>query len=100
MGWGRMFLLGNVGQQMDLAEHENELSSLKTKLAMQRMLGESADVQIGKLIKETDELKLYLAALIRLLVSKNLVAPEEIARIVDTLDREDGIDRKFTGPII
>ncbi|MDA1260622.1 MAG: hypothetical protein O3A20_08355 [Planctomycetota bacterium] len=36
MGWGRYFLLGNFGQQLDIEEHRNELTSLRRQLARAR----------------------------------------------------------------
>ena len=32
MGWGRWLLLGDLGQQMDLADHQAEIDNLKEEL--------------------------------------------------------------------
>lgn len=101
MGWGRMLLLGNVGQQMDLSEHRDELEKLTTRVGVERALREGADQMIGQLRRENNELKLYLAALVRLLVSKHVVSVDEIRAIVDALDREDNkADGVYEGPVV
>ncbi len=33
MGWGRMFLLGNVGQQLDISGLNGEIASMQNTLA-------------------------------------------------------------------
>jgi hypothetical protein len=55
---------------------------------------------IEQLQAENDELRLYLAAIVRLLISKGLVSNEEMSQVVYAIDAEDGkIDRKYKGPI-
>jgi hypothetical protein len=47
--------------------------------------------------RESDELKLYLAAVMRLMVAKKATA-DEIKAVVAAVDREDGVaDNRFTG---
>jgi hypothetical protein len=101
MGWGRYFLLGDIGQQMDLADHEAEIENLKAQLRSSRTLPFSVEQQLETLQRENDELKLYLAAVLRLLVAKKLATVDEIKRVVDAVDREDGVaDTKFTGAML
>jgi len=101
MGWGRMLLLGDVGQQLDLADHREDLEQLRTGISIERAMREGADEMIGRLRRENQEVKLYLAAVVRLLLAKNVVTIDEIRRIVDTLDREDRTaDGAYAGPVM
>jgi hypothetical protein len=96
-----MFLLGNIGQQLDLSEHARELESLKTEVGFERALREGADEMIGRLKREHAEVKMYLAALVRLLQAKRVVTVDEIRQIVDVLDNEDGAaDGAYDGPVV
>ena len=101
MGWGRMLLLGDVGQQMDVTELREELERLTSRIGMERALREGADELIGRLRRENNEIKLYLAAVVRLLVARKVVSPAEIRQIVEALDREDGkSDGAYEGPVV
>lgn len=101
MGWGRMFLLGNIGQQLDIRDVTTQIEELQTGLGIERALGEKSDELLGRLKRENDELKLYLAALVRLLTSKGAVTADEVKAMVDAIDREDGsADGRLSGTII
>ena len=100
MGWGRLFLLGDVGQQLDLREQQQELETLRSSVSIERRMREGADEMIGRLRRENQEIKLYLAAVVRLLIAKQVVRLDEIRTIVESLDRDDQkADGTFTGPI-
>jgi hypothetical protein len=46
-------------------------------------------------------LKLYLAAVLRLLVAKKVATADEIKAVVAAIDREDGVaDNRFTGRML
>jgi hypothetical protein len=101
MGWGRWLLLGNLGQQMDLADHEAEIERLKDELRSKQAVPSSVEQRLETLQGENDELKLYLAAIIRLMVGKKVASTDEIKALVAAVDREDGVeDKKFTGPML
>ena len=101
MGWGRMLLLGDVGQQLDLKDHREALEHLETSVSIERAMREGADQLIGQLRRENSEIKLYLAAVVRLLMSKDVVTSAEIREIVDALDREDGTpDGVYNGKVV
>jgi hypothetical protein len=56
---------------------------------------------LSALQAENDELKLYLAAVVRLLVHKRVCTAEEIIQLVEYLDAADGsVDHKMQGSII
>ena len=95
MGWGRMLLLGDWGQQMDLEEQRAEIADLKHRI------GEGlGDRGIDALRADNDELRLYVAVLVRMLVAKNVVTREELEALVAAVDGEDGVaDGRHSGPV-
>ena len=100
MGWGRTLFLGDIGNRLDIGDCENEIARLRRRLKAQSTIDRSQDQQMQALSAENDELKLYLAALIRLLTSKNVISTSEITRLVEAIDAEDGsIDGRAAGPI-
>ena len=100
MGWGRMLLLGNVGQQLDIQDTERALAQLAQQLRETGQFDREVARRLDNVVAENAELKLYLAAIVRLLVSKNVVTPGELKQIVEVIDRSDGqADGKFTGNI-
>ncbi len=101
MGWGRFLLLGNLGQQLDLSDQRAEIEQLRNELSQRRNASAESPDQIKMLQDENDELRLYLAALVRILVSKGIITPEQLKQVVDTIDTEDGAaDGKHSGKII
>lgn len=101
MGWGRYLLLGNLGQQLDLSDQKAEIEQLRNELSQKRDSSLDSPGQIRMLQNENDELRLYLAALVRILVSKGIVTPEQLKQVVETIDTEDGsADGKHAGKII
>lgn len=100
MGWGRMLLLGNFGQQMDIQDTQRALHELSIEAERAARAGDQAARSVGELARENAELKLYLAAITRLLVAKGVVTPRELADIVDAIDRADGrVDGGYSGKI-
>jgi hypothetical protein len=100
MGWGRFLLLGDLGQQLDLADQKAEIEQMREEIRRSRSSGGGSAGQVERLQAENDELRLWLAAIIRVLVSKRVVSQEEIRRIVEAIDAEDGtVDGKFTGDL-
>ena len=101
MGWGRYFLLGDFGQQLDLADHEAEIENLRRELRSSPMASSTVEQRLDMLQRESDELKLYLAAVLRLLVAKKVATADEIKAVVAAIDREDGVaDNRFTGRML
>jgi len=91
MGWGQLFWLGNIGQQFDIEQLRAELHGHRrsTRLRLGRSVKELA-AQVQELQSESDSLKLYVAALIRIVAKHGLATPEELVAIVDAIDGEDG----------
>jgi len=102
MGWGRMFLLGNIGQQMDIEEQREEMRRLRrTVREVQRTKAgqEELTAHLTALEDEVDELRLYLTAVIRHLVAKGIASEQELESLVHAIDAEDGtVDGRIDGP--
>jgi hypothetical protein len=100
MGWGRMLLLGNLGQQLDINDTQAALSQIDAQLDQVDRNDQDLARRVQLLTTENQELKLYLAAVVRLLVAKNMVTDAELRTIVDAIDRSDGAaDGRFTGKL-
>ena len=103
MGSGRMLLLGDWGQQIDIQEQRRELDSLRHQLRSSASGTTTADLRrrLDQLERENDELRLYLASLIRYLGSKGSLDQDEFRRIVDAIDSDDGAaDGGYDGAIM
>jgi len=83
-----MLLLGNVGQQLDIGDLNSAIADMQH--AYQQNLGVDAEQgqAIERLQKENQELKLYLATLMRLLVARGVLKPEEIETKVRAIETE------------
>lgn len=86
MGWGRTLLLGDIGTQLNVNDVEHDVEEIKEYLQREQTEHDSLQAGVAALQKENHELKLYMATLIRLLVTKNLVSQDELTRFVDLLD--------------
>ena len=86
MGWGRMMSLGNVGQQLDIGELERAVTDMQNAVLDNQRTDLDQAKGIGALHRENRDLKLYLATLIRLLVSKGVIKPEEIETVVRAVE--------------
>ncbi|MHC4951568.1 MAG: hypothetical protein ACYTEU_11380 [Planctomycetota bacterium] len=101
MGWGRTFLLGDVGNRMDISDCEQDIRVLKESLMEIHQEEQEQDTELMILKRENDELKLYIASIIRLLTNKGMLTAEEIEKMVDIIDAEDGaMDGKVRGDVM
>lgn len=100
MGWGRMLLLGDLGQQLDIRDTQAALTRMAQQLRDGNRFDHDVARNVNELSRENAELKLYLAAVTRLLVAKGVVTPRELADIVDAIDRSDGhADGGYSGKV-
>jgi Tfp pilus assembly protein PilO len=88
MGWGRWLLLGDLGQQMDLEDQRDEAERLRRLLIGTSSSARAAGHQLKQLQHDVDELKLYLAAMLRLMAAKGLVTSAEVKDLVASVDQE------------
>ena len=86
MGWGRMLLLGNVGQQLDISDLNNEIAGMQNEFTANEQMDREQGRSIEQLRRENRELKLYLATLLKLLVSKGVLKPEEVETTVRAIE--------------
>ncbi len=89
MGWGRMLLLGNVGQQLDIGDLENAVGEMQSAISQEQTLDREQAQDIEHLKQENQQLKLYLATLLRLLASKGVLKPEEIEATVRAIEADE-----------
>ncbi len=94
MGWTRTLLLGDVGNRLDIADTERDIERLQQALreadAKNLLQNEHQNTRLHRLERENAELKLCLAALMRLLASKGTLDLRELQAIADVIDAEDG----------
>jgi hypothetical protein len=101
MGWGRTFFLGDIGNRLDISDCEQDINVLKESLMRFHQEGRLQDGELMALQRENDQLKLYVAALIRLLMNKGVLGNDEIRKMVDIIDAEDGaMDGKTRNDIL
>ncbi len=101
MGWGRTFLLGDVGNRLDISDCEQDIRVLKESLMALHQEEHEVDAELRAVQMENNELKLYLASVIRLLTSKGIISKEDIRKMVDIIDAEDdAMDDKARGEIL
>ena len=97
MGWGRYLLLGNFGQQLDINDQTEEIQSMRAQMSMHAP-GSVTDLKI--LQRENDELKMYLSAMVGILLNKQVMTREELKAMVDVIDKADGkADGRYTGSL-
>ncbi len=101
MGWGRTLFLGDIGNRLDIEDTERDIQQLKRKIATAQHTKSSQDQIINQLTVEHAQTKLYLASIVRLLLSKGSIAKEELEAMVHAVDAEDGkTDGMFHGEIV
>ena len=101
MGWGRLVLLDDIGEQHDLAEHIAEIDVLRQRLNKTAMRQASVTDELRRLTVENNELKLYVSTIFRLLLDKEIITLEQVEALVTAIDREDGAeDRRRKGPVL
>ena len=100
MGWGSYLLLGDLGQQLDIMQQREEMQRLRAAVAEAKSApAPTADnARIAQLEAEIDEMRLYVVAMMRLLLSKDLVSREDLERMLKVVDGLDGTeDGRHTG---
>ncbi len=88
MGWGRTLFLGDIGNRLDIADTERDIKSLHRKMSKKTSVDQEQEERLKELELENDQMKLYLASLIRLLVSKGTLSQHELQAFVDIIDDE------------
>jgi hypothetical protein len=81
-----MLLLGDVGQQLDIDDARAELERVRRASSMGDMKDREQDERIVALSNENEQLKLCVITLVRLMVSKGVVHPQDVGEILNVLD--------------
>ena len=87
MGWGRMLLMGDVGQQLDIGDLSSTVAGMRGMVEQNLADDEEQGKSIEQLKKENRELKLYLATVIHMLVSKGVLDQGEVQAIVQAIEQ-------------
>ena len=87
MGWGRMMLLGDVGQQLDIQDVGRAVGELQRFMDQTENMDRRQERSIEDLRRENHELKLYLATLVKLLVAKGVIKQEEVDAAVQAVEK-------------
>jgi hypothetical protein len=97
-----MLLLGDWGQQMDIHDQRREIQALRRQVrsSSSRRATTELSRRVAELESENDELRLYLASLVRYLGNKGVLDKAEFTALVDAVDAEDGTaDGGYEGQI-
>jgi hypothetical protein len=86
MGWMRTLFMGDIGQNLELEELRQRLDRMRDETPTGVL---TQGKQVAALKDEVHDLKVRLAAMIRLLVAKNILTAEEIASMITVLEPED-----------
>jgi cell division septum initiation protein DivIVA len=97
-----MLLLGNWGQQMDIEDQKQEIEDIRQRLEASTRAGDTTlQSRVTQLEKENNELRLYIATLIRYLGHQGILDQDEFRTLVDAIDAEDGSkDNGYRGKIV
>ena len=87
MGWARTLLLGDIGNRLDIADTEQNISNIRNELAAKRNLDESQDDAILRLQEENQQLEICVAALVNALQRKGVFTAEEVSNLVRLIDQ-------------
>jgi len=88
MGWGRTLLLGDIGNRLDIQDTEDDVARLRASLAEKELRDLDQEDRLDALARENDQLKLYLASLLRLLVKKDVLTSAELKTFVAVIDAD------------
>jgi len=83
-----MLLLGNVGQQLDIGDLNGEIAAMQNSFLENQQVDLQQAQSLALLRQENQELKLYFATLMRLLVSKGVLKSEEVETTVRAIETE------------
>lgn len=86
MGWARTLFLGDIGNRLDIAVTERDVSKIRMKLNRQRGRDASQDKAIEQLRRENEDLELCIAALVKTLERKGVLSSDEVTELVNLIE--------------
>jgi hypothetical protein len=84
-----MFLLGNIGQQMDIEEVRDYLNQAIAEINKGEQVDADQNREIERLKKQNRELQLYVLGLARLLARKQVLTEAELSAMVSAVEAND-----------
>ena len=100
MTWLREWLHHRAGKCNTVEDAIQDIGELRRRMRRKDVVDGSQDERIRMLEVENGELRLYLAALITLLLQNDTVNQTELLKIVEMVDRSDGCaDGRYEGDI-
>jgi len=94
MGWMNLFLFGDAGQQFDINASERRIRDIKhfQRQRHRRLAAHnrSQDEQIAALEAEVEELQTTLGVVTTLLMSRGLLAADELALALEEAEPDEG----------
>ena len=91
MGWMRTLLLGDIGNRLDIADTEREISALRHAQRFSSRTAATKGAEVAKLRGEIERQKLAIEALTRFLVTRKVIDAEQLADFIREVDAEDGV---------
>ncbi len=91
MGWMRTILLGDIGNRLDIADAEREISAVRAAHKQSVSGLQRRDKQIDAMRDEIGRQKLAIQALTRFLVNREIISAGELADFIHEVDAEDGV---------
>ena len=92
-------LFWNWSQSNRIADLRSEVDRLKNSPSA--VSGDPLRAELASLRLANSELKLYVATLFRVLILKGVIGHEELVKLVEQIDKEDGrSDRAYEGEIL
>ena len=85
-----MLLFGNVGQQMDIEEIREYLSTAIDEINKGDKTDADQNREIAKLKRRNQELQLYVLSLGRLLAQKGILTEPELSAMVAAVEQASG----------
>ncbi len=85
-----MLLFGNVGQQMDIEEIREYLSTAIKEINKGDKTDDDQNREIAKLKRKNQELQLYVLSLGRLLAQKGILTEPELSAMVAAIEQASG----------
>ena len=86
MGWARTLLLGDIGNRLDIADTERDISGLRQELRDSRTIDRSQDAAIRQLQDENAQLEFCIAAVVKTLQAKGILTAVEVENLVKMIE--------------
>jgi len=91
MGWMRTLLLGDIGNRLDIADTEKDITAIRASQNKTVQNLHARDKKIELLELELGQQKLAIQALTRFLIEKEMIDDTELDSFIEQVDAEDGV---------